>query len=185
VNHLQPRLPKGWRATLYAIDGSTAGDLEAQLARIHEDVTHLVISIGGNDALRSFDLLSMTGTSSLQVMNAIADRVDVFECRYRAAIIAAVQRRPQTTVCTIYNGALEAELARAARVGLTLFNDVIVRTAVDLNLGVLDLRTICIDAADYVNVIEPSGRGGQKIAIAIADVLSASSIPHARVWGRR
>ena len=185
VSHLQPLLPEGWRATLYAVDGATTADLETQLARMPDHVTDLVISIGGNDALTSFDLLSMPAASSLQVLDAFDTRVGVFEHRYRTAIAAAVKRQPHTAVCTIYNGALDAELARAARVGLTLFNDVIVRTAVDLNLSVLDLRTICTDPADYVNLIEPSARGGQKIARGIASILSADAMPHARIWGAR
>jgi hypothetical protein len=183
VNHLQPLLPDGWRATLCAVDGATTANLETQLARMPDDVTQLIISIGGNDALTSFDLLSMPAATSLQVLDAFDTRVGVFEHRYRAAITAAVKRQPHTTVCTIYNGALDAELARAARVGLTLFNDVIVRTAVDLNLSVLDLRTVCTDAADYVNLIEPSARGGQKIARAIANLLRVDDMPHARIWG--
>jgi hypothetical protein len=49
-----------------------------------------------------------------------------------------------------------------------LFNDVILRTAFERRLAVIDLRLVCTDPADYANQIEPSGRGGRKIAEAIA-----------------
>jgi hypothetical protein len=86
------------------------------------------------------------------------------------------------TICTIYNGALPADEAR--RIGLMMFNDVIIRTAVDEHLDLLDLRAICTEPCDYANPIEPSGEGGRKIAAAIANLLDA--VDHrarpSRVW---
>jgi hypothetical protein len=74
----------------------------------------------------------------------------------------------------LYNGAIpEAVQARRAAVGLTVFNDVILRVAIERRLPVLDLRLICNEPADYANPIEPSGRGGEKIARAIARVVGA------------
>jgi hypothetical protein len=49
-----------------------------------------------------------------------------------------------------------------------LFNDVIVRVAVEHHASVIDLRLVCNESADYANPIEPSGPGGLKIARAIA-----------------
>jgi hypothetical protein len=49
-----------------------------------------------------------------------------------------------------------------------LVNDVILRTAFAHGFGVIDLRLVCTDPADDSNPIEPSGRGGRKIAAAIA-----------------
>jgi hypothetical protein len=51
------------------------------------------------------------------------------------------------------------------------FNDVILRTAFQWHLPVIDLRLICTEASDYANPIEPSGSGGAKIARAIAGAL--------------
>lgn len=78
-------------------------------------------------------------------------------------------------MCTIYNGNLGPSQARAARMALTMFNDVIVRYALEHRLALIDLRLVCSDPADYANPIEPSGRGGQKIARAIAAALDDSS----------
>jgi hypothetical protein len=148
--------------------------LARQLNRVPPDATHLVVAIGGNDALGNVDLLDRRVSSTAEALTLFADRVDAFETAYHAALapVLAVGRR--TVVCTIYNGNLEPARARIARVALTLFNDVIVRFGFEHRLPVIDLRLVCCDAADYANPIEPSGPGGLKIARAIADTISES-----------
>jgi hypothetical protein len=64
--------------------------------------------------------------------------------------------------------------ATIARLGLTMFNDVIQRTAMELGLDALELRAICTEPADYANPIEPSDRGGLTIARAIARAVGAA-----------
>ncbi len=51
-----------------------------------------------------------------------------------------------------------------ARVALMMFNDVILRVAVEHHASIIDLRLVCNEVADYANPIEPSGPGGRKIA---------------------
>jgi hypothetical protein len=77
-------------------------------------------------------------------------------------------------------------MARRAQIALAVFNDVILRAAIDLRLDVLELRSICTERADYANPIEPSGLGGAKIARGIATMVGAiSGIERpAHVWGR-
>ena len=185
VTHLRRLLPAGWEATLCAVDGATTAGLEPQLARVPDDASHLVISIGGNDALQNSDLLSLPVTSSAQALEAFAVRTSVFERAYRRAVTTAVAIGRPTAVCTIYNGALEPARAAAARVGVALFNDVILRTAIDLRLHAVELRSVCTEAEDYANPIEPSGPGGLKIARAVAHVVGAIGAGQApaRIWG--
>ena len=92
-------------------------------------------------------------------------------------------RRP-ATICTIYNGALPAAEARLARIGLMMFNDVILRSAFEQRLDVIELRAICHEACDYANPIEPSGKGGRKIALAIARAVGIvkGQLAPTRVW---
>jgi hypothetical protein len=106
-----------------------------------------------------------------------------FEESYRSAIGRVMDVQLPTTICTIYNGALQGPEARLARIALMTFNDVVLRTAFDFGLDVIDLRAVCSEACDYANPIEPSGEGGRKIARAIAGMLSVvkSSAP-SRVW---
>lgn len=187
VTHLQRLLPSGWRATSLAVDGATTADLTAQLRRVPADATQLAIAIGGNDALQNSDLLSLRVTSSAQALEVFAERVAEFDQAYRAAIRAAVALGHPTAVCTVYNGALEEDRARIARVALALFNDVILRTAIDLHLDAIELRSLCTEPDDYANPIEPSGKGGLKIARAIARVAGAvagASQP-SRIWTGR
>lgn len=182
VTHLRSLLPPGWRATLCA-DGATAGRLEAQLACVPPDATHLVVSIGGNDALHSSDLLSRRVTTAAQALTTFAERVDAFERSYRRALEDVVALGRRVCLCTVYNGALDPDSAVPARMGLTLFNDVILRAAAALALEVLELRQVCTEPADYANPIEPSGAGGLKIARGIARMTGASAAePPARLW---
>jgi GDSL-like lipase/acylhydrolase family protein len=185
IGQLRSLLPAEWTATLCAVDGATTADLGGQLERVPADTTHLVISIGGNDALRNGDLLTLRVSSSDQALRAFAARVDAFERNYRAAIGAAVALGRHTTVCTVYNGALDPGQAVLARVALALFDDVILRTAVDMRLTAIELRSICTERADYANPIEPSARGGAKIAAAIARATGAMTAHErpAQIWG--
>ena len=52
-----------------------------------------------------------------------------------------------------------------------MFNDRITRAAFARDLPVIDLRLICDQDEDYANPIEPSVRGGEKIAAAIAGLM--------------
>ncbi len=56
-----------------------------------------------------------------------------------------------------------------------MFNDVILRVAFEHHLPVIDLRLVCNEPVDYANPIEPSGRGGRKIAGAIARAIGAAT----------
>jgi hypothetical protein len=62
---------------------------------------------------------------------------------------------------------------RAAATALAVFNDAILRAAVEHRVDVIELRLVCTEPADYANPIEPSVRGGAKIARAIAGAVGA------------
>lgn len=77
-------------------------------------------------------------------------------------------------MCTIYDGNFDDPMEQGpASTVLMVFNDVIVRAAVDFRMPLIDLRAICSDPADYANPIEPSAAGGRKIAQVIARVVQA------------
>jgi hypothetical protein len=61
-----------------------------------------------------------------------------------------------------------------AVLALIVFNDVILRVAIEHRLRAIDLRLICTQAADYANPIEPSRSGGRKIAQAILRAVGAA-----------
>jgi len=168
VTHLRTLLPAGAHATLLAVDGAITRSMAEQVAHIPEDATHLVVSIGGNDALGFLDLLDAPATSTADALRLFGEAVGRFETNYRAAVRPVLDRGLPTTLCTIYNGAFEEpDLVARARIALMMFNDVILRVAFEHHASAIDLRLICNERADYANPIEPSGQGGMKIAAAI------------------
>ena len=173
VGHLRGLLPPGWRASLVASDGSSTRDIDGQVLRVPDDTTHVVLAVGGNDALMNRDLLGTRVSSTAETLALFDQRVTRFEVSYRRAVAAVLAIARETTVCTVYNGDLAPEEARLARLALAMFNDVIVRVAVEHRLGLIELRLVCREPADYANPIEPSGRGGLKIAVAVGQAVGA------------
>jgi hypothetical protein len=167
VTQLQNLLPLGWKASLLAVDGAMVADLAEQLSRLPPDVTHVVVSIGGNDVLQNLDILRLLTKSSTGALLSLGKRAQRFERGYKTAIDRVLRLGLPTTVCTIYNGDLSGQEGAAARVALMAFNDVILRMGFESRLPVIDLRLVCNEPADYANPIEPSSHGGEKIALAI------------------
>jgi hypothetical protein len=71
-------------------------------------------------------------------------------------------------LCTIYDANFPPPEGTVIKAALSLFNDVITRAAFSRGLPLIDLRLICSEPGDYANPIEPSEKGGAKIAAAIA-----------------
>lgn len=185
VTHLRGLLPAGWKASLLAVDGSKTDELAAQLAKLPADVTHLVVSAGGNDALANIGMLGARVASIAEALEVLADRQQAFSCAYGAALEAVLGRGLPTTVCTIYNGRFDPDDSELIRAALPAFNDVILRAAFARSLPVIDLGLVCTERSDYANPIEPSGAGGLKIARIIAASLDPEhALPHARVHAR-
>jgi hypothetical protein len=169
--HLRELLPGGSAVTLCAVDGATTYDVGHQFDRVPPEVTHLVLSLGGNDALMNADLLDLPVRSTAEALDLFRDRVMAFETSYGHAMEALLLLGRPTTVCTIYHGNLGPNEAARAGTALALFNDVILRTALRHGVDVIDLRFVCDQPSDFANPIEPSGTGGRKIAAAIINAL--------------
>jgi len=172
INHLRRVLPEDWDADLLAVDGAVTGDVSQQLRHLTAQHTHLVLSVGGNDALLRSDVLEAPVHSSGEALLLLAGAADEFERSYRAAVTACLEANLPLVICTIYGGNFpDPKYQRAAKMALLAFNDVIIRTAAERNLRVLDLRCVCNTPEDYANPIEPSVQGGAKIAAAIVRAL--------------
>ena len=180
IAQLRAELPAGWQASLLAVDGAVVHDVPQQLARRPHDATHLVLSVGGNDALGHSDLLERRARNGAEVLAWFADAAGDFARSYRALLerVASEKRTDQRVfICTIYNGNLGAELHRAATAAIAIFNDAITRAARAQAWPVIELRDLFTSAADYANPIEPSVQGGAKIAQAITRLVAASPTP--------
>lgn len=186
VAQLRAALPRGWSATLLAVDGAVAADVPGQLGRLPADATHLVVSAGGNDALGCVGLVGDTTHTAAEGFAALAEAQAEFERDYRALLRAVLAAGKPAVVCTVYDSV--PDLPPAARTGLSAFNDVIVREAARAGLPVLDLRPVCDRRADYSDLspIEPSRVGGAKIAEAVARVVAVHDFGRAEtvMYGR-
>lgn len=173
-------LPQGWSATLGAVDGSTTEDIGTQLAALPEGTTHLVLSVGGNNALLRADVLQTPVTTSSEALLLLSQAANDFEVSYRDMLGQCLGIGIPLVVCTVYNGNFpEPSYQACIAVALCAFNDVVIRVASEHGLKVIDLRRICNKPTDYANPIEPSSQGGEKIASAIAKAVTENT-PHLR-----
>ncbi|MGL5795386.1 MAG: SGNH/GDSL hydrolase family protein [Waterburya sp.] len=172
IQQLQKKLPTGWKATLKAIDGNKINDVYAQLEDLPKDTTHLVLSIGGNNALSNIGIINQKVVSSAQVFSGLADISEEFEQQYQKLLTKILSFNLPTVICTIYypnhSELLDRRIAIAA---LATFNDVIIRQAFQLGIPLIDLRLTCNQPQDYANLIEPSSIGGEKIVNAIMNLI--------------
>lgn len=174
ISQVQQLLPQGSRASLLALDGSSTGDVPSQVRRVPSDASHLVLSVGGNDALENLRVLDTPARSTAQALGTLAGMSREFEDKYRKAVSACQRLGMPLTLCTIYNGWFDDPgFQRIASTALMVFNDVILRVAIESRLSVIDLRFVCSSREDYANPIEPSSVGGAKIARAIVNLVVA------------
>ncbi|HZI80660.1 MAG TPA: SGNH/GDSL hydrolase family protein [Vicinamibacterales bacterium] len=177
VTQLRKTLPASWEASLVAVDGHVTSDIPRQLAKLPAGATHIALSVGGNDALQCLPVLDAPTSNLRQGLATLAALIIQFESQYAGAVAACQQRSLPMAVCTIYNGCFaDAAFQRVATTFVALFNDVILRTAARHALPVVDLRAVCCEPADYANPIEPSSTGGEKIARALAAVLTGDGL---------
>lgn len=168
IDHLKQLLPTEWSVELLAVDGSTTEDVRAQLDNLPASATHLVLSVGGNNALLRADILETPVNSSGEAFVILAQAAEEFRTAYRIALNACLSRKIPLVISTIYGGNFDdPQYQQAAKMALSAFNDVIICAAIDNELRILDLRRVCNTPADFANPLEPSVQGGGKIAQAI------------------
>ena len=73
---------------------------------------------------------------------------------------------------TIYDGDFEPNLRVMTRVGVALFNDVIIRVARELKLPTVEMRHVCNEPGDFERRVEPSVREAEKVAAAVLDAVA-------------
>jgi lysophospholipase L1-like esterase len=167
TTHLIQLVPADWKITLCAVDGDKTDDVIRQMRRVPEGASHLILSVGGNDALAHSHLLSDTTTPGMQILEYLDSAARSFKSSYRRLIKKISNLRLPLAVFTIYNGNLEPPFIRAARAAVAVFNDKIYQVAGEYSVPVFELRRICNEPSDYANPIEPSSSGGKKIATSI------------------
>jgi hypothetical protein len=164
IDQVQQRVPQGWQATLLAVDGNTSADIPQQLQRIPKDATHLVLSVGGNDALGCLPQLGAPAANVVGALVTLSAMLATFRRNYTALLVELLALNKPLMVCTVYDAV--PGLTDPLKAALSMFNDVIVREAIRYGVPVLDLRMICTEPGDYSakSPIEPSSQGGAKLA---------------------
>ncbi len=183
-------LPEGAKATRLATDGDVTQGVVRQMQSLPIDATHLFISVGGNDALGGINVFTEPVSNVGEALIQVSNLRNQFEVQYRDMLQHVLSKKLSLTVCTIYyprfhsqnlervfplggnvNGEIFQQMAMAA---LASYNDVIFRNAFQLKVPLIDLRVLCDEDEDFANPIEPSAKGGKKIARAIVDMLNSS-----------
>jgi hypothetical protein len=181
IKQLGESLPSGWKATLAAVDGATTVDIKAQLKGLREDATHLVVSVGGNDALGHKELIEEKASSVAEVLHKLAKIRGEFQKDYRVMLDVVLAKKLPTAFCSIYEARYEDPGTRKiAATGLAVFNDTLMREIFARGVPLIDLRLIFNDDADYANDIEPSVQGGAKIARVITTLVTTHDFTRKR-----
>ncbi len=63
IDYVVSHLGEGSTASLLAVDGDMMQDVVRQLETLPSGATHLVLSVGGNDALAQIDVLARPATN--------------------------------------------------------------------------------------------------------------------------
>lgn len=185
IGHVTAAIPEGSTATLLAVDGSRIENIGEQLSRLPSGVTHLVISVGGNDAIDCIDVFDEPVRLVSEALTALGERRSRFWLAYKEMVQQVSALALPTVLCTIYNPRFdEPGIQGRASTALALFNDCIILEAQERGFPVIDLRRVCTSDDDYANPIEPSDQGGARIAQAISRVVGTHdfSVPHCRLY---
>jgi len=186
-SQLRRSLSADWQTTLLAKDGSLTDDVATQLKHLPSGASHLIVSAGGNNAIGQMGLLETPVRSVIEAVALITSVSSDFSQRYEAMVQMLLSRGLPITVRTIYYPRLsDPTYQQAAMTALGLYNDCIIRAAVQNCLSLLDLRFICTEDADFSHEIEPSAQGGAKIAAAIERILAENqtreTLPGTRIY---
>ena len=93
---------------------------------------------------------------------------------YESVVANLSNYRAKLLLCTVYEGDLVdsdefSDVIYSSKTMLSIFNDLVYRTAQKYNAEVLELRDIFVSPEDYANPIEPSHKGGKKLASGIIE----------------
>lgn len=157
--------------TKLALDGDITTGAINQLSKVSSKCDHLIISVGGNDALQSAHHLYACVNNIAEGLEHLAAVLKEFKSNYNKVLQKALSVCPNITIATIYNNV--PGLGIAEKTALALFNETILELAIMHAVKIIDLRVICNQESDYsvTSPIEPSETGGDKISQAIVNAV--------------
>jgi len=153
-----------------AVDGARSTDvLASQTAEVGR-AEHIILSVGGNDALEHIDLLEeVIEKRPREVLVRLWSIREEFRRSYAALLDRLALTCRPVLVLTIYDPCFrghgfDAAYQQAAESAVSILNDVIQQEGRRRSFDILELRTLFSYPADYANPIEPSAMGGAKLA---------------------
>lgn len=157
------------KISLLAVDGDVTTDVSTQLKSFPKDATSVFISCGGNDALRSIDVLDCSVSTVGEALDVMYKARETFRSNYVAMLESVLRRHSQVMACTIYNKV--PGVSEKALTALAIFNEVILEELSIRKIPLIDLRVICNESSDYseISPIEPSKSGGEKIVKSLVE----------------
>ena len=179
-----------------AVDGVTMYNIEYNHldTKDVEEASNIIVSIGGNDLLHNISFLQTTSELSkvmgkdariekwgVRELNPSRNRVfeetyfeiiKPFKKQYETIVANLSSHRANLLLCTVYEGDLVdsdefSDVNNSSKTMVSIFNDIVYRTANKCGADVLELRDIFVRPEDYANPIEPSHIGGGKLAKAM------------------
>lgn len=159
---LRPGADPSWKLTILP-----AGDLirRSRVLEFPADATHVLISIEGNRAIANSGLLEGQPASYQEGLARLSFAADQFEDVVAGLIHVAQATRLPTVVCTMWLPRYaEPVRQRAAAAALAIFNDRILRRAIEARISIVDLRGAATEAGDYADQTLMSRAGLQKAA---------------------
>ena len=81
ARQVQQMLPNS-KITLLAVDGHQTKDIKEQLIHMPNDVTHLFISVGGNDGLMRMNVFDQSANTVGDAMGPLYNMRNEFEIEY-------------------------------------------------------------------------------------------------------
>jgi lysophospholipase L1-like esterase len=170
--YLQEYTAPAWEVLLLAQDGDCMCDVYTRLKRLPEDATHMLLSVGGNDALSHRYILENDSGNYPSVLDELFAIYAGFGTEYRDLVRTLRGYSLPLILTMIYEGDFGDEvMQKRANTALAGFNDIIIRTAVREELPVIDLREVCRKPEHFTSRIEPSVEGGERFARMIGFVL--------------
>jgi lysophospholipase L1-like esterase len=106
-----------------ARDGAVIAEIPMQLRQIPRSATHIVISIGGNDAIGASGVIDEKTASVAEALEKLAVVRDRFERSYAGMVELALERSLPVAFCSIYEPRFpDAARRRIAATALAVLN---------------------------------------------------------------
>jgi hypothetical protein len=181
IRQLLQIIPPDWQATLVAVDGDETHHVISRTNNIPESATHLIVSVGGNDAIGYLPMFADRVINIGEALLHLGKMRNAFCTNYRAMLQHVLSFNLPVALCTIHTSV--PDLGLGEKTALALFNESILHEAFQARLSVIDLRLICNEEIDYseVSPIEPSHAGGLKIARAILTLMQSHDFGNSNI----